>query len=390
MNTNAHKALKKLLEMGDRSKAGVRSIRPALTKIHLADYQATRVLAEKESFEAAMKAARAEGAVTFTREKGYGEEGFIQRVELIDIDALAKLLGADTAATQLEQAGTQLAPLLEAYPVLSDVLDRWASLKKVRTYGPEDAQDWIDAARVVTFMTSSRENSTVDKPIREVSTDLFKDSKRIEKLAAPVDVLLTRDIDSEIREPLYVWQEIGLFREEQPVRLAGKVIVARTRVTTLLDEPYGAFSAASVTSLASTPKLVMTIENQTTFHSEARRRCDEEVLLIYTAGMPTPAWRSMYVRLLQILPDSVPVYHWGDIDEGGYRIAAILAREAKSVGHILQPWKMHPDDVPKDRRVEAKQHTMERIKRFASAAGWESLGIAVAKAGFTVEQEALR
>ncbi len=390
MNTNALKALKKLLEMGDRSKAGVRSTRPALTRTHLADYQATRVLTEKESFEAAMKAARAEGTVTLTWEKGYGEEGFIQRVELIDIDALAKLLGADTAATRLEQAGTQLAPLLEAYPVLSDVLERWASLKKVRTSGPEDVQDWIDAARVVTFMTSSRENSTVDKPIREVSADLFKDSKRIEKLAAPVDVLLTRDIDSEIREPLDVWQEIGLFREEQPVRLAGKVAVTRTRLTALLDEPYGAFSAASIIGLDTIPKLVMTIENQTTFHSEARRRCDEEVLLIYTAGMPTPAWRSMYVRLLKSLPESVPVYHWGDIDEGGLRIAAILAREAKTVGHILKPWKMHPDDVPTDRRVEAKPHTLERIQRFASAAGWEALGREVAQAGFTVEQEALR
>ena len=390
MNTNAHKALKKLLEIGDRSKAGVRSTRPALTKTHLGDYQATRALAKKESFEATMKAARAVGAVTLTWEKGYGEDGFIQRVELIDIDALAKLIGADTAASRLEQACTQLAPLLEAYPVLFDVLDRWANLKKVRTYGPEDVQDWIDAARVVTFMTSSRENSTVDKPIREVSADLFKDSKRIEKLAAPVDVLLTRDVDSEIREPVDVWQEIGLFREEQPVRLAGKVVVARTRVTALLDEPYGAFSAASVISLASIPKLVMTIENQTTFHSEARRRCDEEVLLIYTAGMPTPAWRSMYVRLLKGLPESVPVYHFGDIDEGGYRIAAILAREAQSAGHILQPWKMHPDDVPMDRRVEARPHTLERIKRFASAAGWELLGIAVAQAGFTVEQEALR
>lgn len=390
MDTKAHNALKKLLEAGDRAKAGVRSTRPALTKAHLADYQATRALAEKEAFEAAMKAARAEGAVTLAWEKGYGEDGFIQRVELINIDALAKLLCVDTAASRLEKAGTQFAPLLEAYPVLSDVLDRWASLKKVRTFGPADTQDWIDAARIVTLMTSRRENSTVDEPIREVSAVLFKDSKRIEKLAAPVDVLLTGDVDAEIREPADVWQEIGLFREEQPVRLAGRVIITRTRVTALLDEPYGAFSAPSVISLASNPKLVMTIENQTTFHGEARRRHDEEILLIYTAGMPTPAWRSMYVRLLKGLPDCVPVYHWGDIDEGGFRIAAILASEAQSSGHTLQPWKMHPVDVPMDRRVEARPHTLERIKRFASAAGWETLGNEVAQAGFTVEQEALR
>lgn len=390
MDAKARNALTKLLEAGDRATAGVRSTPPALTRSQLADYQATRSLADKEAFEASMKAARAEGAVSFTWEKGLGEEGFIQRVELIDLNALAKLLGVETAASRLKRAAVQLADLLTDFPVLKDVLARWASLKKVRTYDPEHAQDWADAARVIQFMTSARENRAVDEPIREVSARLFKNSKRIEKLAVPVDVLLTGDVDGEIREAHDVWQEIGLFREEQPVRMAGRVVVARTRVTDLLDEPYGAFSAPSVIGLASQPALVMTIENQTTFHSEARRRCDEDILLIYTAGMPTPAWRVMYARLLKGLPPEVPVYHFGDIDEGGYRIAAILARDAQSVGHILQPWKMHPDDVPEDRRVKASKHTLERIHRFASAAGWDELGREVAKAGFTVEQEALR
>ena len=153
--------------------------------------------------------------------------------------------------------------------------------------------------------------------------------------------------------------------------------------------PYSAFSASSVIGLAGIPKMVMTIENQTTFHSEAKRRHDEEVLLIYTAGMPTPAWRAMYVRLLGGLPPGVPVYHWGDIDEGGFRIASILAQDARSAGHTLQPWMMHPDDVPEDRRVKARPHTLERIRRFSSAAGWGTLGEEIAKAGFTAEQEGL-
>lgn len=390
MDTKARNSLIKLLEAGNRAAAGVRKTRPALTRSQLGDYQDTRSLAEKEAFEAAMKTARAEGAIALIWEKGVGEEGFIQRVELVDINALAKLLGVDTSAARFEKATLKLAPLLSDFPVLEEVLARWASLKKVRSFGPEDAQDWVDAARIIRFMTAARENRSVDEPIREVSARLFKDSKRIEKLVAPVDVLLTGDIDAEIRDPLDVWQEIGLFREEQPVRMAGRVIIERTRVAALLDEPYGAFSASSVIGLVSRPKLVMTIENQTTFHSEARRRNSEETLLIYTAGMPTPAWRAMYVRLLKSLPQDIPIYHWGDIDEGGFRIAAILVHEARSAGRTVKPWKMHPDDVPQDMRVEARPHTLERIQRFASAAGWEELGVNVAQAGFTVEQEALR
>lgn len=389
MDTKAQSALKKLLEAGDRTKAGVRSTSPALTKSHLADYQATRALAEKEAFEAAMKAARASGAVALTWEKGLGEEGFIQRVELVDLCSLARFLGLDTAESRLAEAKKQLAPLMGQYPVIEDVLARWASLKKVRGYAPEDAGAWNDAATVVSFMTSTRENRTVDEPIREVSARLFKDSKRIEKLAAPVDVLLTGDVDATPREPIDVWHELGLFREEQPVRMAGKVVVERSRVTALLDAPYGAFSAPSVIRVVGTPELVMTIENQTTFHSEARRRQDEKILLIYTAGMPTPAWRAMYVRLLGGLLFGVPVYHWGDIDEGGFRIAAILAQDAKSAGHILVPWMMNPDDVPEGLRVRARRHTLERIQRFADAAGWGTLGKEIAEAGFTVEQEGL-
>lgn len=379
----------KLLDAGNRSKAGVRSTSPALTRSQLADYRAIRPLPEKEAFEAAMKAARAVGAVALKWPKGSGDEEFIERVELVDLNALATLLGVETAEAKVELARSQFIPLVQEYPVLDDVLARWACLKKVRSFGPEDAQDWVDAARVITFMNGSLGIRAVDEPIREVSGRLFKDTKRIEKLTAPLDILLAGDVEAEIRRPADVWQEIGLFREEQPARMAGKVVVERTRVTACLDAPYSAFSASSVTSLSSIPKMVMTIENQTTFHSEARRRQDENVLLIYTAGMPTPAWRAMYVRLLGGLPSSVPIYHWGDIDEGGFRIASTLAQEAKSVGHILQPWMMHPDNVPEDQRVKAKPHTLERIRRFASAAGWETLGREISNAGFTVEQEGL-
>ena len=329
MDTKARNALTKLLAFGNRETAGVRSTRPALTRLQLADYHATRSLADKEAFEAAMKAARAEGAVSLTWERGCGEQGFIQRVELTDLDALAKLLGMETAASRLEKAASQFAPLLLDFPVLNDVLARWAALKKVRTFGPEHTQDWVDAARIIGFMTTNRENRTVDEPIREVSARLFKvfnGSKRIEKLAAPVDILLTGDVDAEIREPIDVWQEIGLFREEQPVRMAGRVIVARTRVTALLDEPYGAFSAPSVVELGQHPQA--RDDHRKPDHLPQRgqtppRRGNPAYLYRRHAhtrlasDVCSAAWR---------LAARVPVYHWGDIDEGGFRIASILAR----------------------------------------------------------------
>lgn len=134
------------------------------------------------------------------------------------------------------------------------------------------------------------------------------------------------------------------------------------------------------------PSVVLIIANQTTFHVEARRRCDSDALLIYTAGMPSPAWRRMYLTLLKDLPSDVPVRHWGDVDEGGFRIAAYLAMAAAEAGKSLEPWNMHPDDVQSTQRRAASAHVFERMVALAQEAGWRDLADAIAMARFVAGQ----
>ncbi len=389
MNALAHTLLEKLLAHGEKAVAGRRARPPALTQSHLMRYRDLRELPAKESFETTMRAARAVGAVALRWDDVGNEEGFIERVDLIDVRRLAEFLGRMPVADQVRNAEIAFEPQLNRFPVLSEVLKRWRALRSVRTLTPSSVQEWLDAARVIEYVKSNTNADSIMLPIREASARLFKDSKRIEKLLAPTDVLLSGVLDGPKREQAEVWNELGLFREEHPVRLAGRVLLERERATAYLDTPYIGLPAATITRLASTPRLVMTIENQTTFHSEARRRCEEEILLINTSGMPTPAWRAMYVRLLKDVPPGTPVYHWGDVDEGGFRIAALLAAEASSAGHTLRPWSMHPNDVPKDLRCTTTPSTLARIKHFAEMAGWPELGAAVYEAGFTVEQESL-
>lgn len=388
MDETARKALMRLYEASEKSTHGVRSRKPALTASHLGEYRSLRHLAEKEAFDATMRLAKENGAITFSLERtGNGRDGFIERVELADLDALANLLGVKTVQERLNEAETILAPFLQQFPVLFFVMESWRGLRKVRSYGPEDAKDWADAARIL--LTQRETGIGEDKPIREASAEIFNDSKRIEKLYGPVDVLLTGDIKGEIREPAEVWREIGLFREEQPVRMAGHVTIRRSRVTSILDAPYAAFNADDVLAIDGHPEMVLTIENLTTFHSEAKRGQDLNTLLIYTAGMPSPSWRAMYVRILSSLPQGVSVCHWGDIDEGGFRIASVLAKDALSTGHALRPWKMAPADVPENRRRKATTGTLAKIREYAAKAGWASLGDEIENAGFTVEQEGL-
>lgn len=389
MDARARLLLEKLLRDGDKANAGVRSRAAALTQSSLAAYRSERSLQSKESFETTMQAARAQGAVSLTWDDPQGENGFIKRVDLQDARALAAFLGSTPLADVLANATAQFEPHLARFPVLNDVLQRWAQLRTVRTLAPASVQDWLDAVTVIDSARNSATGDAISVPIREASYRVFKDSKRIEKLAGPVDVLLCGSVEAEIREPAAVWEELGLFREEHPALLAGNVVVKRGRVTACLDAPYTGLSALAVLGLASVPRQVMTIENLTTFHSEAKRRHGEDVLLIYTAGMPSPAWRAMYGRLLKAVSVGTPVFHWGDVDEGGFRIASTLARDALAAGHTLQPWKMHPDDVPVAQRRKATPHVLERIRHFATTTGWSALGGAVVEAGFTVEQEGL-
>lgn len=388
-STIAKDLLAKLLDSGNKHAAGARARAPALTASQLKPYSELRSTQQKQDCDETFLAARDAGAVTLQSDKLNPKDGLIERIDLVDVQALARFLGRSTYADQLAQTIEQLKPLSTAFPVILEVIGRWSGMAKVRSsLGPQDADGWIHAAKVIRAC-KARSPDAVSAPVREFSARLFLDSKRIEALTPQLDILLSGSIDESPRAATQVWQELGLFREEQPVLLAGLVHIARDRASGLIDAPYLGLPAATIQRVASKVNKVISIENKTTFHSEAKRRQDEEVLLIYTAGMPSPAWRAMYMRLLVTLPPSTPIHHWGDVDEGGFRIASTIAAVCQTAGFALQPFAMSPDDVPPGMRVKASARTLERIHHFACAAGWHDLGRSVLEAGFVAEQEAL-
>ena len=380
--------LAKLLDAGNKHAAGARTRAPALTATQLKPYRELRSWQYKQECDETFLAARDAGAVKLQRDKLNPNDGLLERIDLVDVQALARFLGSSTYADQLNQTIEQLEQLKSEFPVILEVIERWSSMAKVRKLGPQDSGAWIDAAKIIRAC-AARSQEAIAAPVRELSARLFLDSKRIEALTPQLDILLSGSIEDSPRAAAQVWQELGLFREEHPVLLAGHVHIARDRSTGLIDAPYMGLPAATILGALSLVTDVITIENKTTFHSEAKRRQDDKVLLIYTAGMPSPAWRAMYGRLLESLPRTTPIYHWGDIDEGGFRIASTIAATARGAGFSLQPYGMSPEDVPLAMRVRASARTLERIHHFACAAGWPELGQAMREAGFVAEQEAL-
>ena len=377
MDPLAKKALERLLKSADKHVAGVAVRRPALTGSALASYHALRGLKDKENFEAVMDYGQWEGAIKVLRPR-HDPLGLIERIELVDVVKLANLLGEIPHSIRVQEAKQTLSVHLVAYPVLLDVLAEWETLKKVRGTGPDDAINWAMACDVIAYCRSQVALGAMETPVRDASARLFKDSKRIESLLSRIDMLLAGNIEDDARPEAEVLQELGLYREQQPARMAGNIVVRRERGAFPLDSPYCAVPPSTVLGLGSMPRQVLTIENQTTFHVWARQHCDSDVLCIYTAGMPSPAWRAMYSRLLSELPAVTPVLHWGDLDEGGFRIAAFLSRCAAEVGHKLLPWKMRPADVPESQRRAAPAHTVERMVKYASEAGWNDIAVELA------------
>lgn len=384
----ARDLLAKLLDAGNKHAAGARARAASLTATHLKPYSELRSWQHKQECDETFLAARDAGAVALRRDKLNPKDGLFERIDLVDVQALARFLGRSTFAAQLAQTIVQLESLKGDFPVILEVIARWSGMAKVRGLGPQDAGSWVDAAKTIRAC-AARSQDAVAAPVREFSARLFQDSKRIEALTAQLDVMLSGSIEERPRTATQVWQELGLFREEHPVLMAGFVHIERDRASGLIDAPYLGLSAATIQAVASKITAVITIENKTTFHSEAKRRQDEEVLLVYTAGMPSPAWRAMYMRLLLSLPLATPIFHWGDVDEGGFRIASTIAVVTKAAGFKLQPYAMSPADVPTAMRVKASARTLERIHHFACAANWPELGQSVLEAGFVAEQESL-
>lgn len=380
----AHNLLSRLLAAGDRTDAGVSSRKPKLDGKQLDGYR-NQTYQARMRCEDALIAARSVGAITLRRDPIDLECGMIQRIDLVDAERLADFLGEKTLKSRASSAESHLVHLITDFPVLGDVINKWSTTKSVRRLGPESVADWCDAATVI---RSCQQRTSVDSvPVRDASRRLFKDSKRIEKLTAPLDILLAGSIDARPRSAREVWQEIGLHKEEQPALCAGRVELIRQRVSAILDAPSAGFPPATVLGIATRPERVITIENLTTFHTEAKHLCDKPILLLYTAGMPSPTWRTMYARLLASVSAEVPVYHWGDYDEGGFRIASVLAGDARQVGHQLLSWRMQPEEIPHDMRVTASAKTLERMRYFAQQTGWNEIASAIQAAGFTTEQE---
>ena len=346
-------------------------------------------LPELEAFHAEIALAERAGAIAVQRDVHRGDGARLLRLTVADLPALARHLGAALLDERVAQAEQRLAPWRTRFPVLDEALAVWRQGRKLRGHGPEVAAELADAARAV---AARADDTGHERILRRESVRLLGDSKRLERLTPWLELLVTGELAASGLAKEDVWSSIGLRREPQPLLLAGCGTATLADTALPLVRPYLGLPVESLQSVTTTARCVLSIENLASFHDAAQGDGCADVLLLYTGGMPSPAWRAAYVRVLRALPPALPVFHWGDIDEGGFRIAATLAATAREAGHALQPWLMSPETLPA--AVVGGADTpdpaaLAAMQRWAMRAGWPQVAEALARRPLRLEQEKL-
>lgn len=387
--TPARQVLERLLARAERAraKAAPEHVELPMTASSCPEYGALASLDDLDSFHAEIGLAKRAGAIDAEQAR-VGDRDTIKRLRVLNLDLLGEFLGVTLLSTKASQATTDLEPWLATFPVVVQVLEQWRLGRKVRGTGPESLDDLRDAIAVVTARKQAERGETI---LRRESVRLFGDSKRLEKLTPWLDVLTSGELTPSGLSQDDIWGSLGLRREPQPVLIAGQGIAELDDGPVRLCRPYIGLPADSVRSIHAEARFLLTIENLATFHDTARTFGHTGGLILYTAGMPSPSWRALYANLVATLSPTTPIYHWGDIDEGGFRIAAALGKTLTAQGLRLRPWCMSPTSLPAGTRTGAAPTPaiLNQMIRWAKATGWEDVARQLHDHPVCIEQEAL-
>jgi len=380
----ADDVLADLLQRGERARlrGSDRAIQTAFTDAGSAYWH--QGYEERQRCHLRFAAAEHSGAVHLKWSRQGGEDRPLEKVRLLDMDKLATFLGTATVSESVRTARTLLNPWLAAYPRVAELLDAWASLKSPRGLGTGNARDFSDALRVLETL---KHGDGEDQIVRVLSRHLFQDTKRIEALARHIDLLTAEHLSAPARQQEEVFGALGLLKEPQPFLAAGTgTLTLHPAQQCPIVWPFVGASNRYVTGYFGTPAWVLSIENLTTFHLSSQHPDAAAGLILYTGGMPSPSWCRAYVRILDSLPESIPTYHWGDIDQGGFRIAAHIKNKCIH-RHAFHPWLMEAAQLERTAYSEATEATRASMARHALDAGWEELSRTMLSR--TIEQEGI-
>lgn len=238
---------------------------------------------------------------------------------------------------------------------LHDQLSRINSNKNVE-YFDEDYNEYEDVLRAVEAVQKNDKETF----IRDLSIQLFKDSKRFEKLQSKICSILLNYGDFDNKETIL--SEYDVVKTPTYVCVKGKGQVKLGIESIDLSRIKGdiAFSTETLKEISNiniSGSKVITIENLTSFHDYQ----DNDALIIYLGGFHNSIKRE-FIKLLYKQNPGKGYYHFGDIDAGGFYILEHLRTKT---GIKFEPLYMDISTLEKYKKywIELSKNDRTRLER---------------------------
>ena len=306
---------------------------------------------ERQDLYSRLEKARAASGVELVWGR-YENAHNLERVILTNVAPIYSLLNRQPItekATAIQQI--VLAAFPDLLPELKRALDtsvaEWALHRKpIRDVALDSAEEIKWLFRAAQALITRPRDTDID--IRTFSRRNAGNSKfldgRIGKLADIVRMAVpTPDyLDSE-----EVLAYFGIKRFPQPCLVAGEVTY---KGKLLPAEPYVGVAPemAPHLNVAKQPKWLLTVENLASFNRQVREASTDGII-VYTGGFPSQP--AMAAILALAGATTCPVFHWGDIDHGGIKIAFRIEQTLARVGRKLRLHLMTPEHAVRGERV---------------------------------------
>lgn len=347
MSKVATDALTKLFKQGDKVTAGSRSVSLLLNGNRFPAYHNIKDVNVKMDVHASLENAKRFGAISIDWVKGYHGTD-IERVQLVDLNLLANFLDVKTLSKRIDNALATITTNKTIEPgwlneIYEGVYQGWREGKKPYGFAPEDASLMLSLVTLV----SRIDDGTNDLDMRTLSARLFRQSKFIENKLLNKLVSIYRDhLNKPAATTEEILAEISLSKYPWPVLVSGSINLISNEGDKLYCgvKPFIGVPPDSIKDfeIKGDISYILSIENFSSFNTYTRKIHDGG-LVIYTNGFPSKWLANFYKQLLSKLGSSVPIYHWGDVDVGGFRILGKMQEYAS--GLVVCPHQMNPSEV---------------------------------------------
>lgn len=304
---------------------------------------------ERAAFDRILADAERQGAISVV--KGRGEARHLtERIRLKDASRLYEFLGRVPA---IERANVAVSHLREttapghddAVKARDIIIEGWLRGERPFSIGFEQP---VQAREFIVALDAVLSRDPLDRrDLRTYSGQSTGNTKLLERHASRSVGFLKQigqlDPDLSNNEAM---ASLGLEKFPQPVLIAGPVLLARTDFSSMV---YVGIPPEQVSLIepAGEIRSIITIENLASFNRHVREAARPGDIVIYTGGFPSRAVKAALVAISQWL-GIVHIYHWGDIDEGGLRIALHLASllPIPVLPHLMSPALARAHGVP--------------------------------------------